>query len=1392
PNGTIGGRLAAQQGGGTEDALVCLEPGPNRSLLFDGFGGYVEAPVGDEYDISDEFTIEAWIRPHDVTGTRYIVSKDSAYALAINEGVLRLVVFGESTDDVVDASHAPLTAGSWYHVAVSVNDNVTFWVNGLKGGTSPDPPLARIIGDTLTIGQQGDGAGIYKGEIDEVRIWITARDSASIADFRLAPLEGDEENLLGYWPLNDGLRRVSPDVTELANHGRLIDGVYLADEGAPLDVCAVSTNEGNFSISGIRYGDSAEFNLIPSHPTRRFEPSFKKITLTTESPVQNEVTFTDVTAHPVSGFVQYVDVLPDTTLVCPVPDVTIHAEKQPGTTPTDQNVRTTTGVDGSYIVAVDPGIWNIIPTFVHPEDDQLVHTFDPAVAGRVVDEPVSDVNFEDETRHTLSGHFSGGDPDVCGKDIGTALIRIYTQNGCYDRTIEVDSGVDNGAFSVDLPPQEYLMEVDSIYGAPTSLADDIAAFFGRLGSVEVDLTRGDAERNLIFRAPLTLAIAGLEPSNQCSAGITQADEEGNVIRTLPNVPTIGEFGFKQLTISVEENYGDGNTCPVDEGTVTIFDGIADRADADSTMDIENGQVQYTTFGASPNIISGARVGGVDRSFQKPLTVIARVEGREPLTETLWALVEGFRERASTFVSAATSEFPLLVLHDPPGGESSSFIERGTSFCSSVESVRMVSGGAGPDIDVAVGFKLRGGFSGFGSHFTSEFGAGVLLATRTIIGAGAGDMWDENEDGIANDNFEICMSTTENLATSTDPGWAGEDIHMGVALNLIFALADVLEFDDSACEINLSETLATDLDMAKPFETTYVYGESHISGSLIPELENLIELAGGDATVEGELNGDQAVIRLDETLQNWTKQLEDNDKFKVEALKNPQVNRSFSGGTEFSYSEEADTTEVVRLETRSLFIDTDNAVGVVITAGAYDQKLAMAFEIRAEWEHEESDTEGRSRTVGYVLHEEDAGDYFSVDIARDPRFGTFVFGTRSGRSSGFCEANTQCRDNPLILSVDPPVLFNVDPAEGGNFEVSLANASESNERRQYILAAPATTNPKNLSISAGGGVLGEKQYLIEPGTAVTVNVGVRPGPSAWAYENVALTFFSEADRVVWEGDTRLDFEAADSAFFSVFFDSTGGNAMATPMAEGWTWFSVNREGGNVNQVLSTIPAHHGDLLRGQTAEAQFDSTGGWTGALRTLVPGAGYRIRLQQPTVFRITGEAVDEVDPIKLEPGWNWVGYLPAKRLSVDDALESLSDKVQQGDLVVGQRSFAQYVSGKGWIGSLDAMAPGESYTISLARGGELRYPTDVENAVRPTITATERTVNGPGWSIHPERFDAAMTMVAEVQHKGTMQDRTTTRVAVFAGDSLRGVGDIRYVEPLGRYMTFVMIYGGP
>ena len=184
------------------------------------------------------------------------------------------------------------------------------------------------------------------------------------------------------------------------------------------------------------------------------------------------------------------------------------------------------------------------------------------------------------------------------------------------------------------------------------------------------------------------------PDAQCAATGLTADGT-----QIPNVPVIPEYA-----IDPPQHHRAGalrpqpdDVCPLDSVDVQIFDSFADRQDEPMTLTTRaSGDANYVTFGRSPEISSGAVVDGVDRSYQKSLSAVATIPGRGTITNTVWAVVEGYRERTGEFVSATTADMPLMVLHDPPGSESYAYLEEGTTSCTRISSFTVQNFGAGAD------------------------------------------------------------------------------------------------------------------------------------------------------------------------------------------------------------------------------------------------------------------------------------------------------------------------------------------------------------------------------------------------------------------------------------------------------------------------------------------------------------------------------------------------------------------------------------------------------------------------------------------------------------------------------------------------------------------------
>lgn len=152
------------------------------SLLLDGTGDYLSIPTSTEFGFgSGAFTVECYIRPANVTGTKAILdfrttgTEVSPY-LYLDGANLKYFVNGSN----VITGTATLAADTWYHVTISRTGSTTkMFVDGVQdGGDYSDgsdygstKPIR--IGITITSGDA------FAGHIDEVRISTSARYTAA-------------------------------------------------------------------------------------------------------------------------------------------------------------------------------------------------------------------------------------------------------------------------------------------------------------------------------------------------------------------------------------------------------------------------------------------------------------------------------------------------------------------------------------------------------------------------------------------------------------------------------------------------------------------------------------------------------------------------------------------------------------------------------------------------------------------------------------------------------------------------------------------------------------------------------------------------------------------------------------------------------------------------------------------------------------------------------------------------------------------------------------------------------------------------------------------------------------------------------------------------------------
>jgi len=215
---------------GVDETLFAVPmPPPGNCLDFDGGNDSVQVPDSASLQFgSGAFTIEAWVQNQNTTGSiwKRIVTKRAGtaswYSLCLSGYQLQLEL----------AAGENFTAGpniqgdsKWHHVAAvrSGSGNIFLYVDGTEypvgaSATNTDNSSDIEIGK---LGTEDYGGEIYRGKIDEVRIWNVARSGSEMLANMNQSLIGNEAGLAAYYRFDHDQGTLLGDFTTNHNNGTL-------------------------------------------------------------------------------------------------------------------------------------------------------------------------------------------------------------------------------------------------------------------------------------------------------------------------------------------------------------------------------------------------------------------------------------------------------------------------------------------------------------------------------------------------------------------------------------------------------------------------------------------------------------------------------------------------------------------------------------------------------------------------------------------------------------------------------------------------------------------------------------------------------------------------------------------------------------------------------------------------------------------------------------------------------------------------------------------------------------------------------------------------------------------------------------------------------------------
>ena len=531
------------------------------------------------------------------------------------------------------------------------------------------------------------------------------------------------------------------------------------------------------------------------------------------------------------------------------------------------------------------------------------------------------------------------------------------------------------------------------------------------------------------------------------------------------------------------------------------------------------------------------------------------------------IVLGELSNGNNFITAGPDHVDM-VLRDPPGANGKVTWKTGHSY------TKISQSSDGAYWDESIKFDLI-----FGTKLEHANGIGIAVITseqvknESAVGQKGSYSWSWTDDST------FVYTEAKDISSSTGMKYVGAkgDVFIGKSHNYIVGTCRKLGFHREAGGIvlGLKEAVAINDQIA----TDFIFSTREIEETMIPKLidtrNSLLEYMeeaeaknyennseqdvyltwkkpgeddyGEEGTYvwkPGKNIGSQDMVKYyNGSVSNWKKRLADNEQDKIEAMaardKYLKENRSFDGGTSYTYSERRDSTWAKTYDTSTkVGITGATKVGFHVNAmGTFGTNLTLKTEVGYVGSRVEGDSLDNRTSYAefeYELNDGNSGTDFSVDIYKSPRGWGDIFVLRGGQSYNPYEGEelaqyyepekkhvisygTERMEQPVIrISTDGEIgatsatLTDIPAGGTGQFTLHLTNGTTTNQTVHftYILEIAEIFNEQGLQVLMDGVPADGRGIYIPAGETVKKVITVRQtDQSVLDYEGVTIWFES---------------------------------------------------------------------------------------------------------------------------------------------------------------------------------------------------------------------------------------------------------------------------------------------
>ena len=203
-----------------------------------------------DLSINGDFSLALWIkRKPGSLGDEWFLRKPGTYAWKIESNKPHFLIYSPGLNVVSPSS---LELGPWYHLVAIYNQStqiVSIYIDGELDTTAAVGAPLNLTSDDHILGHSGDAC--FNGTLDDVRIYNKVLSLSEIQAIYNA-------NLVGHWPLDDGMGIIATDTSGNGNDGTL-EGNIAWGEGkldqavefsGPDDKVKIKDTSGDLDITG--------------------------------------------------------------------------------------------------------------------------------------------------------------------------------------------------------------------------------------------------------------------------------------------------------------------------------------------------------------------------------------------------------------------------------------------------------------------------------------------------------------------------------------------------------------------------------------------------------------------------------------------------------------------------------------------------------------------------------------------------------------------------------------------------------------------------------------------------------------------------------------------------------------------------------------------------------------------------------------------------------------------------------------------------------------------------------------------------------------------------------------------------------------------------------------